>query len=209
VASATFTYSILTGGIATAGSIKNWAQYSLIPATQILEQAQQYIYQRLRIEDMTVEEPITIASDAYTMAKPTGFLAPVWIKLDGDYEELDYVHENMLKRYVDEDGVVEPGRPSRYSIFNNLIQFDVANEEDSSLNGDMLFYKTPDLLAADTNETNFLTDRFATLLLDTCIAFAYKHRRRPETNGQFLLAEKAINDANVAADFQRRGQLVR
>ena len=209
MASATFTYTILTGTISTAGSIKNWVQHASIPSAQILEAAQQWIYQRLRIQEMMVEDAISISAAAYTATLPTGFIAPVYIKLDGDSDELDYVQENLLGRYVDPDGVVTTGRPSRWTIFDNLIQFDVANDDDDALAGDIVFYKTPDLLAETSNETNFLTDKFGMLLLDVCIAFGYKHRKRPEATSMFLLQEKAINEMNAYADMARRGQIMR
>lgn len=208
MASETFTYTILTGTISTPGSIKNWVQHSSIPAEQILEEAQQFIYQRLRIQDMIVREDISIGAGDYTAAIPDGFLDPVFIKLNGDNDELDYVQENLLGRYKDPDGVVAEGRPCRWSIYDNLLQFDVANDDDEALAGDIVFYKFPALLNAGT-QTNFLTDRFGRLLRQTCLAVGYEHRKRPEASTEFLLAEKAIGEANTTADMRRRGQIMR
>lgn len=211
MASANFTYSKLTAGIATPGSIRNWAQYSLIPADQILEEAQQFIYSLLRIQDMVTSVLVSIPPGGSSIALPTGFLDPIGLKLHGDSRELDYVQENLFGRYVDEDGTMDTGRPQRWTLFDNLIQFDVANDDDAALAGVMLYYKEPTYLAAapDGPETNFLTDRFGRLLRQTCVAVAYEHRRRPEAASEYLLAEKAIAEANRVGDMRRRGQIMR
>lgn len=209
MASTTFTYTILTGTISTPGSIRNWVQHASIPAEQILEEAQQRIYQRLRIQDMEVEEAISIPADAYTLALPSGFLDPLSLQLDGDTDPLDYVQENLLGRYVDSDGVVQTGRPQRWTLYNGLIQFDCANDDDDALTGDMVFYQFPDLLAATSNETNFLTDRFGGLLRRMCLAVGYEHRKRDEAREMLLAAEALIDSANATADMRRRGQIMR
>lgn len=208
MASTTFTYSILTGTVSTSGSIRNWAQHSMIPAEQILEEAQQWIYQRLRHQFMIAEETLTIEPGDYAIAPPDDFLDPVSLTLWGDDDELDYVHENMLGRYVDSDGDVQEGRPVRFSYYNDYLQFDAANDADTSLSAVLLYYRSPPLLSAAV-QTNWLTDRFGGLLRQTCLAKAYEHRKRPEMTAEFTLAEKSINEANVASDFMRRGQKVR
>ena len=209
MASTTFTYDILTGTVSTSGSIRQWAQHAVIPVEQILEEAQQWIYERLRHQNMMTVETVATIADAYTLTPPDGFLDPIELKLWGDEKELDYVHENMLGRYVDQDGTIQDGRPQRYSYYGDLIQFDCANDgTDGTLNAELLFFKTPDLLSP-LIQTNWLTDRFGGLLRQTCTAKAYEHRKRPEASGEYMLAEKAINEANIASDFMRRGQLVR
>jgi len=208
LASATFTYTILTGTISTSGSIRNWAQHAVIPVEQILEESQQWIYERLRHQSMIVAEPLLIAADAYTLTPPDDFLDPVSLTLWGDAGELDYVHENILKRYVDQDGIVQTGRPSRFSYYGDLIQFDCANDEAAGLTGELVYYQMPPLLSPSI-QTNWLTDRFGGLLRQTCTAKAYEHRKRPEASGAYMLAEKAINEANIASDFMRRGMLLR
>lgn len=213
MASTTFTYDILTGTVSTSGSIRQWAQHAVIPVEQILEEAQQWIYQRLRHQNMMAVETVAIAADAYTLTPPSDFLDPIELKLWGDDTALDYVHENMLGRYIDQDGEIQDGRPQRFSYFADLIQFDCANDgREGDANGtlfaELLYYQMPPLLSSSV-QTNWLTDRFGGLLRQTCTAKAYEHRKRPEASGEYILAEKAINEANIASDFMRRGQLVR
>lgn len=206
MASATFTYTILTGTVSTSGSIRNWAQHAIIPVEQILEESQQWIYERLRHQKMIVEAPAPIAVGDSAVTPPADFLDPVSLTLWGDDRELDYVHENMLGRYRDSDGNYDDGRPARYSYFSDLLQLDCASDE--ALGATLVYYRMPDFLSPSI-QTNWLTDRFGGLLRQTCTAKAYEHRKRPEASGAYMLAEKAINEANVASDFMRRGQLLR
>lgn len=209
MASTTLTYGILTGAISVSGSIRHWAQHSSIPADQILEEAQAFIYQTLRVRWMSYETPISLPVGDHTLAVPDDFLDPIWLRFDGDTEDLDYVQENLLAREVDSEGVVEEGRPERWSIFNNLIQFNVKNGETAAIAGDLLYYRVPPLLSA-LNATNFLTDRFPTLLRRACLAFAYEHRKRmADFNTEILLVEAAIDRANATGDMARRGQIMR
>ncbi len=207
MASTTMTYTILTGAKSQEGSIKYFAQHGTVPAGQILDEAQAYIYERLRAREMTATVAISASAAADTISLPTGFLDPIKLQLDGYPDPLEYLHETLLDKFRDEDGDLYEGWPFEYAIWDEKIQFKWAL--DAALAGDFVYYKIPDALAASTNETNWLTDRFPTLLRRTCLMFSYEHRHR---NAQFsteaILVESAIEKANVAADMARRGQIM-
>lgn len=201
-----FTYTILSGAQTVVGSIRYWVQHTDLAVDQILEQAQQYIFMKLRVREMRVSETIAIATDESTLVIPTGFQDPISLRLYGDSEDLDYVHETMLSRQYDDDGTLQSGRPQRWAIFDELIQFDQPSDDD--IGGKLIYYGTPTFIASGT-ETNILTTRYPTVLLDTLIAFGYKQRKRDNFASQLALAEKAIMDVNAADDMGRRGQLLR
>lgn len=201
-----FTYTILTGTEATVGSIRYWAQHASVPAEQILEEAQRWIFSRLRVREMIVSEEISIVTDASTIALPDGFQDPVALRLYGDSEDLDFVQENLLSRIYDDDGTLQTGRPNRWSIWDELIQFDVPS--DDNIGGILTFYGTPDLVSSGS-ETNFLCTRYPTVLRRTCLAMAYEHRKRDDFKAEYALAEAAIEQANATSDMGRRGQILR
>lgn len=214
MASTTFTYTILTGAISTAGSIRNWTQHSSIPAEQILDEAQALIYTSLRVQEMIRTERVSIGAGLEYASLPDRFLDPIGFRLDEDKWELDYVQENLLGRERDADGAILTGRPERWTILTTdsdigRMEFDVANDETEALLGDMIFYRTPELLGASV-QTNFLTDRYPTLLRRACLALAFEHRKRwAEFRDEVSLANDAIAAANIAGDMRRRGQLMR
>lgn len=201
-------FDTLTGSKSTEGSIKFLANHETLPVANILIEAQTYIYQRLRIQDMIATAEISGAIGDSFVALPTRFLSPIWLRLDGDGAELNYVHEAVLDRFKDSDGNLYPGRFKQYAIINNRIEFDC--EADDDFAGDICFYQQPAALATGANNTNFLTDRFPSLLIDTCMAFAWKARNRADMyqaqiNGP-MGVDAQIAQANISGDLMRMGQ---
>lgn len=200
-------YSQLVNTKATDGSLKNWLNYAQLPSAAILVLAEAYIYERLRAREMRTTATVSISDGVDSYAVPTGFLDPIKLQLDGDGGPLDYVHENLLERIVDEDGNLEEGTISAYTIIDETFLFDVKSSEDRE--GDVWFYKTPDALST-SNETNFLTARYPALLLDACMAFGYGFRKMfGQRNELLALVSDSIDKANVAESMSRRGQLLR
>ncbi len=206
-----FTYDILVSPKTTKGSIAWWVNHSEIDADQILTEAQALIYERLRAREMQILTTLdSIVADDISVALPDGFLDPIELRFDGYSQELEYVHENLLGRTYNQDGTIDGGTPTKWSIFDEAIQFDVP--VDSTVlpwTGRLLYYGTPTALSSD-NPTNFLTSRFPTLLRRACIYFGYEARNRADMMGAELkLVEDAIEKANIAADHSRRGQTLR
>lgn len=205
MASTTSTYTILTGAKTVDGSIRSWAQHSLVPAAQILEEAQAWIFERLRVREMTSIEPISLAIGASTMAAPTGYLAPIKLELDG-LDKIDFVREDNFPRFVDSDATLTIGTPNYWTVIGTTIYFDT--QLDTAQLGRLWCYKQPAALSV-SNPTNFLTDRFPTLLRRACLMFAYESRHRAaDFQAETLLAEQAIMNANVQDDMAKHGQVL-
>lgn len=202
-----FTYTILTGTKATEGSIKYWANHSLVPSDQVLTEAEAYIYQYLRIREMRTTAPIAISAGQSTFTLPTAFLEPIQLLFDGWADPLEYVHESLLRRYKDSTGALYTGEPCQWAIVDETGQLDT--ELVDALAGDMIYYATPTALSG-SNETNWLTDRYPTMLRYACMAFAYDHRkRRTDATEMRALCMGQIEAANTESDRGRRGQRLR
>lgn len=203
-----YNFSTLTAASkSTEGSIRYWVQHDLIPADNILTKSEAWIYEKLRVPDMIVTQAISLAAGDSTLTKPTGFLDPLWMRFDGDVDEVDYRQENLLERFRDVDGDLIEGHPSQYSLINDRIEFDVAADE--ALEGDFCFYKIPTALSV-SNETNFLTIRFPSLLEAVCLGWAYAAREQHDKSDKYLkIAGGLLEEANMSADRARRGQRMR
>ncbi len=198
----------LLGDKTVAGSIKDWAQHATVPSTSILTEAQAFIYERLRAREMQQQTMVSLAIDDDSISLSNAFLEPIALLLDGDSDPLPYVHENLIRRTREDDGTLETGRPSCWTILSSSILFDVKCEE--ALTGWFWAYERPDELAITTNETNFLTSRFPTLLRRACLMFAWEFRNRNDMYAMELgLVEKAIMDANIAEEMVRKTQRLR
>lgn len=206
-ASTAFTYAILTGDKSVEGSIKYWVNHDEIPVSQIMELAQNRIYRDLRTRDMMATIDVVIDQGSDSESLPEEFLEPIGLLLDGDSEELPFVHENFAQRLRDGSRDLLSGWPSRWTIMDSEMQFDVALDRDAS--GSLMAYIQLPYLGV-SNQSNFLTDRYPTVLLSACLVFAYKARNRDD----MMLAEEKtlqgyIMDANALTDRLRRGQRLR
>lgn len=192
----------------TAGSIKYWANHDLVDAAGALILAEAWIYNRLRTRSMRDEATVELAEGDYYVALPTGFLAPVSLTWRGDDVPIKYVHENLLNRYRNPDtGLPDDGRPTRWTIFGEKLQFDIAADED--LTGDLICYAQPEALSG-SNTTNYLTERYPALLRAACTAYAYQDRKRTsDANDEFKRALGLIDEANAVEDMGRMGQVLR
>ncbi|MEP0323308.1 hypothetical protein [Bauldia litoralis] len=206
MASSTSTYTILTSAKGVEGSIKYWANHDLIPAAQCLEEAQAWVYQRLRVREMIVRTPLALSASDETIdldATAPGFQQPIRLKLDG-YGKLEYKCEENFPDDRDSDGELPSGPPSCWTVIGTLIHLDT--KLSAAMNGDIWYYGTPDALAAG-NQTNFLTDKYPTLLRHACLARAYASRNRADmVTIEETLAMAEINKANATNDDHRFGQ---
>lgn len=202
-----FDYTTLIAAKTTLGSIKAWANHSVLDSDGILTQAQAWIYEKLRAQEMTVEDTLVILETEYQATFPSGFLDPVYLRWHGDDRDVAYVHENLLHRYIDDQGVVEEGHPDRFAIFGNKLQFNYQADED--LTAAFVYYAVPTALSL-ANPTNFLTIRWPTLLKTVCLAFAYDDRKRSsDAIEKFKEAMLAIDDVNGRYDKARNGSTMR
>lgn len=197
-------YTTLTAAKTTEGSIKNWVNRSDIPVTNILLEAEAWIYQRLRVREMIADEAFTFDEDASSEALPAGFLDPVQFVPYQWACPLMFVHEGSFRPSRTTAGVLQEGTPSMWTIIGTTAHVDVLCSSDFA--GRLLYYKQPDALSGD-NETNFLTTRYPTLLRSALMMKAFEHMRKTSDAAGYL--QKAMADIQEAAatnDMWRRGQ---
>lgn len=200
------TYTILTGVKTTSGSIANWVNRSDLPVATILEEAEAYIYERLRVREMQAIATLTFAADGNTAALPTDFLDPIEYRPYNYGEPLLYVSETTLEAHRDESGVLFEGTPSRWAIIGDTAYVDVACSE--AFAGKLMYYKRPTALSG-SNETNFLTTRYPTLLRHALMGKAFEHMKDWTAAMQYLqMAEGKIGEAMATNDLYRRSQTV-
>lgn len=199
------TYTVLTGAKTVTGSIANWLNRSDLPTANILLEAESLIYERLRVREMTAREALTFSEGVQTVSLPTGFLDPISYT---PYEwggALPFVHEHSLDESRTSAGVLETGTPSRWTIIGETAYADVLPTEDFA--GLMLFYKRPTALSA-SNETNWLTIRYPSLLRYACMAKGYEHMKSQEAASYLQLTMSAIAEANTTNEMWRRAQYI-
>ena len=166
-------YDSLTAPKGTPGSIANWVNYSdaLLPLSDILEDAQALIYDMVRLRAMYSTVEIVLPAGEISAALPDGLmdLVKLWDQYQCPLAPLDQVSLES-RRSKQSDGLWGTGSaPAAYSIFNELIQFDLAADEDITLRAAGAF--RPAYLGP-TNKTNWLTREYPHILRPACLAMA-------------------------------------
>lgn len=203
-------YTTLVAAKTTEGSIKRWVNRKDIPVTNILLEAEAWIYQHLRVREMMAEVTMAFSIGDTSEALPDGsgsdplFLDPINFTPYENSTGLPYVHENALRRTRDEDGnVLEASEAALWTIKGTNMEIDV--KLDAAWSGILEYYGQPAALAATTNETNFVTVRYPTMLRRACMAFAYEHMKDwSAMRDELALAQAAINEANATNEKYRR-----
>ena len=197
-------FSTLIAGKTTAGSIKNWCNRDDIPATEILTEAQALIYLKLRVREMMVRDDFASALGDTSESLPSDFLDMHSLTPYGWGEPLEYLGEHLFQQNMDEDGVVLDGTPVAYTIIGPELIWDSKLTE--AFGGKIIYYKRPLALSAGTL-TNFLTERYPTLLRHACLTFAYEHMKDEARSLDYRKkAEMEAQEASRQDDLFRRGQ---
>lgn len=208
-------YTTLIASKATPGSILNWTNVTRVDPATCVAMAEDMIFSgymgaggrfsALRCREMRVSASLSLAADASTLALPTRFLDPITLYNRTDRSYVQQVYEESLvgHRSYDDAGAIEAGTPTYYAIFDELLQFDVKAEATTALT--MVHYARPAALSGG-NPTNWLTDKYGTLLLKACCAAAYEFDDDMQ-NFQKMMAAVMTGVAaiNAESDLSRRG----
>jgi hypothetical protein len=198
-------YTTLTGSVSTAGSIKYAINYDRIDAAGILQEAEAWIYQRLRVRQMVATSNVTISDEASTASFPTGYLDPIHFGIPGYVSTIRLKDAEWFRAHLgwDEDAALPEGPPSYWCDMDTTIQFNT--KADQAYTAKMVFFKKPTALSG-SNETNWLTDRYPSLLRRVCLMFAAEARKEMDLfNAQTVLAMQSIEEIKVESDLAMRG----
>lgn len=198
------TYTTLVADRTTEGSIKNWINNPNVPAADVLLDAENDLYTRMRVREMQASATVSLSDAASTASLPADFLDPISLR---DKYKSDVLLTDadglLLKQTVDADYALNVGEPRWYAIFDELINFDCA--ADGAQTFRLVYYKKPAALSV-SNTTNFMTSRYSHLLRQFCLRHAALFLKddtaaaRYEARGAEMLQSIMVND-----DLSRRG----
>lgn len=162
----------------TEGSIKNWVNHALIPSAQIVLEAEQWIYQRLRVRQMVHTATGTYGnSDSGVKELPSDYRAPIILHFTGVNRlfpkfvpDIGEVHKRFT---YDGDGNRTTGTPRFWGTDATNIVFDIYAPTDITYNYLLLYFRSLPPLSS-SNTTNFLTDRYPSLLRKALMSKAYE-----------------------------------
>lgn len=198
-------YATLTGSETTLGSIKYWLNYSRIDADGILDEAEAWIYAKLRVREMRAVADVAIAQGDDDVALPTGFLDPIQFAIPGVINRITLKDIEFFRTTLgwDESAALPEGPPTYWTVFDERIQFNT--QADQAYTAKMGYFKTPTALSG-SNTTNWLTTRRPTLLRRVCLMFAAEARKEYDSMDRSELKALAmIDDIKKEDDLSWRG----
>lgn len=207
-------YTTLIGDKAQEGSIKNWVNHALIPSSQVITEAEAWIYQKLRVRQMVQTATGTYTNgDAGVLTLPTRYRAPIYLELkdqanDGrtwpDFTpDLAAVHQSFG---YDGSGNRTTGAPTKWGTNATQAVFDTYAPSGTTYDYTLLYYGALAALAASTNETNFLTDRYPRLFRTVLMAFAYEFQEDDRRAEKYLVkSEMLLREVEVEKDLEFMG----
>lgn len=194
----------------TEGSIKYWVNHNLIPSAQIVAEAEQWIYQRLRVRQMLTTDTGTYGnSDNGTVALPSDYRAQNLLHFTGVNRlfptfvpDIGEIHSKFV---YDGDGNRTTGSPAFWGTDATDMVFDIFASTDITYNYTLLYYRNMPALSS-TNLTNFLTDRYPALLRKTCMYKAYEFQEDDRRAVVYeAKAEKEIFETEKEKDLEYMG----
>ena len=202
-------YNLLIGPKTTSGTIASWVNYSdaILPLATILTEAQALIYKSLRCREMIVSDAtLAVAQGDLGEPLPAGFLDPLLVRdLYANRMRGRDLASIKKRRGLDSSGAWIQSQPHYYAIAGATMEFDCAADASAAGTYYLDYYGTPAALSP-TNLTNFLTNRYPTLLRYACMAMAadfLNDAARRDSWGARVAAEIAEIEAND--DLSMRG----
>lgn len=198
-----YTYSALTGTRGASGAIRSWINRDDIPIDDILTEAQTYIYERLRVREMTGTAAGTATASSTAITLPTDYLDArtlYWTGTDAQKVQRESL-ESIEERRVYDGTALQEAKPTYYAVDGDNIVF--PTQTDDAYTYRLVYYKIPAALGTAT-ETNFLTNRHPRLLRSMCLALSNEWMKNESERVYWLqVAEAEILTANKFDDLEQ------
>lgn len=195
----------------TDGSIKNWLNAGDAPSSDILTEAQAFIYQGLRVRQMLKTTTGTLtANTSKSIALPSDYKSPKHLYFPGGastakvtltYKTIEFLRDAFT---YDGSGNLITATPQYWAtdasniLFESIVPY--------AYPFDFLYYGSLTALAVSSNETNFLTNEYPRLLRYVCLMIGNEWKKNDREKIYYQkLAVDAINAVNVEGDQALEG----
>lgn len=155
-------YTTIIAGKSTAGSLAAWVNSGAIPSSEIVVDAESWIYERLRVWEMLeTETSLSFTVGQNTMALPSDFIAPRTFWITGTDKQplvMKTPDELIEKTAFDSTGAIMTEKPRFYYWDGDNFVFNTLADDDYPTW--LVYWKRPAALSA-SNTTNFVTSKYS------------------------------------------------
>lgn len=199
-------FTTLTGAKTVAGSIKRWVNNDSIDSETILEEAQSWLYRRLRLREMLALSTGSMSTATNALTVPTGYVENRILMIAGVNRRrlrrrpLEDIEENM--QYSGTDTALSSGLPTEYCIDASEAVFTML--PDDAYPYRWRYYRELPVLSS-SNTANILTTRFNRLLRLACLKGANEFMKNYAERDRWMVeAEAEAAKINAEADLEQR-----
>ena len=209
-------YVALTGTKTTAGSIQQWLNHDGVPSATLLEEAEAWIYQRLRIRQMITSVAGTLTTSVGSFATPARYKQPVFFHFTATSTTAKSIPVKKTLEYVlsnfqyDGDGNQTTGRPQVWAADAANIVFEKLSDKDYPYT--LYYYQALPPLSTNTAAggvsltTNALTADYPKLVRATCMMLGYEFLKDEREKLYWMkVAEGEVDQADIDSDTELSG----
>lgn len=181
-------FTSLIADKSNSGSLKAWVNDGAIPSSEIVVDAESFVFEELRCWEMlttTVALAFTINSNV--IALPADFIAPLtfWITGDAKLELVNRDVRSVVQNIAYDSGAITVEQPQ--SFYWDATNFVFDKRADQAYTTYLVYYARPAALSSG-NPTNFLTAKFSRMFRRALVGMAYEWKK---------------DDARATADLQK------
>lgn len=199
-------YNSLIAGKTTSGSIKRWVNNDAVDSAVVVEEAQSWILERLRVREMlTSSTSLTMVVGTPTVTPPSNCISPLYWQITGPnaygaIEKRDAVHVESNIVFTSTASRTN-ARPTMFYYDGSVFQLD--SPPDTAYTSRLLYYaKAATLVTTGTGTTNILTANYPRIMRQACMAMANEFLKdKAEKEYWLSLAADGISQANAQAEM--------
>lgn len=154
-------YATLIAPKSTPGSVAQWANSNAIPSSEIVVDAESWVYERLRVTEMLETiTTLTFTTGSNAIARPANFcgLRTMWITGDAKQKLTLTTPDKVLERTGYENGQIVQAKPSVFYVDKENFIF---NTRSDAAYATWLVQFGRQAALSGGNLTNFLTVKYS------------------------------------------------
>lgn len=199
-------YTDLVGAVSTSGSLRDFVSKSSVPATVVLEEAEAWIYRRLRVRQMLSSTTGSMSTSNDYISTPSDYIAARVLRITGANaaEVRRKTLEDVEAEFAyDNSGTRVSAKPRVFYAAADRLQFECLPDQAYAYR--LVYFAIPAALSA-SNSTNFLTSRAPRLIRAACLMMANEYLKDEDERAWWEVRALAeIETLNQESDFEMRG----
>jgi hypothetical protein len=198
-------YEIIIGDKNVSGALRNTLNNNRIPVIQVVAEAEQWLYERLRVREMLTSTTGTMTASATAVGLPARYRQAKDFIFTGTRAGRCRLKSPETVRQAwtwNANGVRSSGMPSMYYADASSLIFD--RMADQAYTYDFMHYQALAPLTS-TNSENVLTGRALRATMLACRAFACEWTKEGSMDRYLQLAQLEIDKINEQGEMEQGG----